>query len=191
RPRGGGGVVRRGLGHRRDPAGARSGHRPLAVQAEEVTRPPEGARRSRAPRRQGFAPLQAAGALGLGGLRPRAPRSDVERQFPDPPSPAAPRAGQSRSDAERRLDPAGDQRGCAGAAAPPRIASRFVRALRISDLNGPEALELNDVREPEATHMLTPGEGAIVEVKAAAISFPDVLQSRGLYQFKPDLPFVP
>jgi NADPH:quinone reductase len=66
-----------------------------------------------------------------------------------------------------------------------------VRALRISDLNGPEALELADVPEPEATHMLTPGEGVIVDVKAAAISFPDVLQSRGLYQFKPDLPFVP
>jgi NADPH2:quinone reductase len=28
-------------------------------------------------------------------------------------------------------------------------------------------------------------------VHAAAVSFPDVLQSRGLYQFKPDLPFVP
>lgn len=66
-----------------------------------------------------------------------------------------------------------------------------MRALRISDLNGPEALELADVPEPEATHMLTPGEGVVVDVKAAAISFPDVLQSRGLYQFKPDLPFVP
>ena len=39
--------------------------------------------------------------------------------------------------------------------------------------------------------MLTPGEGVIVDVRAAAVSFPDVLQSRGLYQFKPDLPFVP
>jgi NADPH:quinone reductase len=66
-----------------------------------------------------------------------------------------------------------------------------VRALRISDLNGPEALELSEVPEPEPTHMLSPGEGVIVEVKAAAVSFPDVLQSRGLYQFKPDLPFVP
>jgi NADPH:quinone reductase len=66
-----------------------------------------------------------------------------------------------------------------------------VRALKISDLSGPDALELTDVPEPEPTHMLTPGEGVVVEVKAAAVSFPDVLQSRGLYQFKPDLPFVP
>ena len=39
--------------------------------------------------------------------------------------------------------------------------------------------------------MLTPGEGVVVDVKAAAVSFPDVLQTRGLYQYKPDLPFVP
>jgi NADPH2:quinone reductase len=66
-----------------------------------------------------------------------------------------------------------------------------MRALLISELNGPEALQPADVSEPEATHMLTPGEGVIVDVRAAAVSFPDVLQSRGLYQFKPDLPFVP
>jgi NADPH2:quinone reductase len=39
--------------------------------------------------------------------------------------------------------------------------------------------------------MLTPGEGVVIDVHAAAVSFPDVLQSRGLYQFKPDMPFVP
>jgi NADPH2:quinone reductase len=39
--------------------------------------------------------------------------------------------------------------------------------------------------------MLTPGEGVVVDVRAAAVSFPDVLQSRGLYQYKPDMPFVP
>jgi NADPH2:quinone reductase len=31
----------------------------------------------------------------------------------------------------------------------------------------------------------------VVEVRAAGVSFPEVLQSRGLYQLKPDLPFVP
>ena len=66
-----------------------------------------------------------------------------------------------------------------------------MRALQIAELGGPDALEVADVPEPEATHMLTPGEGVIVDVRAAAVSFPDVLQSRGLYQFKPDLPFVP
>jgi NADPH2:quinone reductase len=39
--------------------------------------------------------------------------------------------------------------------------------------------------------MLSPGEGVVLDVHAAAVSFPDVLQSRGLYQYKPDLPFVP
>jgi NADPH:quinone reductase len=31
----------------------------------------------------------------------------------------------------------------------------------------------------------------VVDVKAAGVSFPEVLQSRGEYQFKPPLPFVP
>jgi NADPH2:quinone reductase len=66
-----------------------------------------------------------------------------------------------------------------------------MRALQIAELGGPDALRVADVPEPEATHMLTPGEGVVVDVHAAAVSFPDVLQSRGLYQFKPDMPFVP
>ncbi len=39
--------------------------------------------------------------------------------------------------------------------------------------------------------MMTPGKGVIVEVKSAGVSFPEVLQTRGEYQFKPPLPFVP
>jgi NADPH2:quinone reductase len=39
--------------------------------------------------------------------------------------------------------------------------------------------------------MLTPGSGVIVDVHAAGVSFPEVLQTRGLYQVKPPLPFVP
>jgi len=31
----------------------------------------------------------------------------------------------------------------------------------------------------------------LIDVRAAAVSFPDLLQTRGLYQFKPELPFVP
>jgi NADPH:quinone reductase len=66
-----------------------------------------------------------------------------------------------------------------------------MRALQIAELGGPEALRLADLPEPEASHMLTPGESVLVDVHAAAVSLPDVLQSRGLYQFKPDMPFVP
>src|SRR5437660_7440182 len=39
--------------------------------------------------------------------------------------------------------------------------------------------------------MLTPGSGVLVEVQAAGVSFPEVLQTRGQYQVKPPLPFVP
>ena len=68
---------------------------------------------------------------------------------------------------------------------------RLMRALQVQELSGPDGVELVDLPDPEPTHMFSPGEGVVVEVAAAAVSFPDVLQSRGLYQFKPDLPFVP
>src|SRR4051812_31438472 len=67
-----------------------------------------------------------------------------------------------------------------------------MRAIQITNLNGPdEALELVDIPEPEASHMLTPGSGVLVDVHAAGVSFPEVLQTRGEYQIKPDVPFVP
>jgi NADPH2:quinone reductase len=59
-----------------------------------------------------------------------------------------------------------------------------MRALQVTRLDGPAALEVNDVPEP------TPAEGdVVVEVKAVGVSFPDLLLSRGEYQMKPDLPF--
>jgi NADPH2:quinone reductase len=67
-----------------------------------------------------------------------------------------------------------------------------MRAIQITNLNGPDrALELAELPEPEPTHMLTPGNGVLVEVHAAGVSYPELLQSRGEYQFKPPLPFVP
>jgi NADPH:quinone reductase len=67
-----------------------------------------------------------------------------------------------------------------------------LRAIQITELSGPdEALALVDVPEPEATTMLTPGSGVLVDVHAAGVSFPEVLQTRGEYQLKPPLPFVP
>ena len=67
-----------------------------------------------------------------------------------------------------------------------------MRAIQITDLSGPDsALELVDVAEPEASHPMTPGEGVVVEVRAAGVAFPEVLQTRGEYQVKPPLPFVP
>ncbi|MGZ4183704.1 MAG: NADPH:quinone oxidoreductase family protein [Solirubrobacteraceae bacterium] len=67
-----------------------------------------------------------------------------------------------------------------------------MRAIQITELSGPDdALKLVDVPEPEASTMLTPGRGVLVEVHAAGVSFPEVLQTRGEYQVKPPLPFVP
>jgi NADPH2:quinone reductase len=66
-----------------------------------------------------------------------------------------------------------------------------VRAIQIAELGGPDAVRLVDAPDPPQTHPMTPGQGVVIGVHAAAVSFPDVLQSRGLYQYKPDLPFVP
>src|SRR6266536_1979628 len=66
-----------------------------------------------------------------------------------------------------------------------------VRALQIVELGGPSSLKLVDVPEPEPAHMLAPDGGVVVDVEVAGVSFPEVLQSRGEYQLKPPLPFVP
>ena len=67
-----------------------------------------------------------------------------------------------------------------------------MRAIQITDLSGPEsALKLVDLPEPEGSHFMSPGSGVLVDVHAAGVSFPEVLQTRGMYQVKPDLPFVP
>jgi NADPH2:quinone reductase len=67
-----------------------------------------------------------------------------------------------------------------------------MRAIQITELTGPAtALTLSDIPEPEPSHPMTPGGGVIVDVKAAGVSFPELLQTRGEYQVKPPLPFVP
>jgi NADPH2:quinone reductase len=67
-----------------------------------------------------------------------------------------------------------------------------MRAVQITELSGPRsALAQVDLPEPEPSHPLTPGSGVIVDVHAAGVSFPEVLQTRGEYQIKPPLPFVP
>jgi NADPH2:quinone reductase len=66
-----------------------------------------------------------------------------------------------------------------------------VRALQIVELGGPSSLKLVDLPEPGPEHMLAPDGGVVVDVKVAGVSFPEVLQSRGEYQLKPPLPFVP
>ena len=67
-----------------------------------------------------------------------------------------------------------------------------MRAIQIVEETGPDtALRMVELPDPEPSHMLTPGSGVIVDVHAAGVSFPELLQTRGQYQFKPPLPFVP
>ncbi|MBJ7330859.1 MAG: NADPH:quinone oxidoreductase family protein [Solirubrobacteraceae bacterium] len=67
-----------------------------------------------------------------------------------------------------------------------------MRAIQIVDYSGPDsALKIVDLPDPEPSHFMTPGSGVVVDVKAAGVSFPELLQTRGEYQMKPELPFVP
>ncbi len=64
--------------------------------------------------------------------------------------------------------------------------------MQITEESGPDsALRLVEIPEPDPSHMLTPGAGVVVDVHAAGVSFPELLQTRGQYQMKPPLPFVP
>ncbi|MCR3720134.1 MULTISPECIES: NADPH:quinone oxidoreductase family protein [Prauserella salsuginis group] len=60
-----------------------------------------------------------------------------------------------------------------------------MRAIHISSLDGPSAVEVVDVPAPADEEQVT------VDVRAAGVAFPELLQTRGLYQVKPELPFVP
>ena len=61
-----------------------------------------------------------------------------------------------------------------------------MRAVQITRLDGPAAIELVEAPEPVAG----PGQ-VLIDVHVAGVTFPEVLQSRGEYQLKPELPFVP
>jgi NADPH:quinone reductase len=58
-----------------------------------------------------------------------------------------------------------------------------MRAIQVTRLDGPDAVELTEVDEPT-------GDGVVVDVHAAGAAFPDALLTRGLYQYRPDPPFV-
>jgi NADPH2:quinone reductase len=58
-----------------------------------------------------------------------------------------------------------------------------VRAVQVTRLDGPSGIEVTDVEEPT-------GDGIVVDVHAAGAAFPDALLTRGLYQYRPEPPFV-
>jgi NADPH2:quinone reductase len=61
-----------------------------------------------------------------------------------------------------------------------------MRAVQVVRLDGPDALEVNEVPEPEPTP-----DQVLIDVRAAGVTFPDVLLTRGRYQLRPDPPFSP
>jgi NADPH:quinone reductase len=60
-----------------------------------------------------------------------------------------------------------------------------MRAIQIARLDGPQAAELVELDEPDGD------SGVVIDVHAAGVAFPDALQSRGLYQYKPEMPYTP
>ncbi len=61
-----------------------------------------------------------------------------------------------------------------------------MKALEIQALTGPDGVAVVERPEPSDD-----GTGVVIDVVATGVSFPDLLQSKGLYQFRPDPPFVP
>lgn len=61
-----------------------------------------------------------------------------------------------------------------------------MKAARVSAFGGPEAVVIADIPRPE------PGPGEVlVEVRAVAVNYVDLVVIAGRYQFKPSLPFTP
>ena len=59
-----------------------------------------------------------------------------------------------------------------------------MRSVQVTSLDGPSSVTIAEVPEPE------PGpDQLLVQVKALGISWPDLLQTKGEYQIKPELPF--
>jgi NADPH:quinone reductase len=66
-----------------------------------------------------------------------------------------------------------------------------MRAMEIFQTTGPaDGFRLADLPDPEL-NPYTGEPGVVIDVEAAGVAFPEVLQSWGKYQVQPDLPFVP
>jgi NADPH:quinone reductase len=57
-----------------------------------------------------------------------------------------------------------------------------MRALRVTTEDGPDAVTVEDLPEPDGD--------LVVAVRAAGVSFPDLLMTRGEYQLRQELPFT-
>jgi NADPH2:quinone reductase len=61
-----------------------------------------------------------------------------------------------------------------------------MKAVRLTAEDGPDALEIADIDSPS----VAPGQ-VLIDVHAAGVSFVDLLMTRGQYQERPAVPFVP
>src|SRR5580700_6945870 len=69
---------------------------------------------------------------------------------------------------------------------PPTKERRRMKAVVCRAFGPPESLTLEEVPDPQPT------EGQVlIDVYAAGLNFPDVLQIAGKYQFQPPFPFTP
>ena len=57
-----------------------------------------------------------------------------------------------------------------------------MRALRVTTEDGPDAVTVEDLPEPDGD--------LVVAVRAAGVSFPDLLMTRSEYQLRQELPFT-
>jgi len=62
-----------------------------------------------------------------------------------------------------------------------------MRALLLQEFSGPDGVVLDEVPAP----MADDSRSTLIEVHTAGVSFADMLITRGLYQLRPELPFVP
>src|SRR5215210_2432904 len=60
-----------------------------------------------------------------------------------------------------------------------------MKALVLQTLTGGDGLTISEVPAPSGK------DDVIIEVHAAGIGFPDLLMTKGEYQFKPNPPFIP
>ncbi|MDT7707093.1 MAG: NADPH:quinone reductase [Pseudonocardiales bacterium] len=60
-----------------------------------------------------------------------------------------------------------------------------MRAVQVVALDGPAAVQVREVPEP-----VRQPDQVLVDVRAAGVNFPDVLQSKGQYQYRPEMPFT-
>lgn len=62
-----------------------------------------------------------------------------------------------------------------------------MKSLEIQSLTGPDGVAVVEIPEPDDAG----GTKVLIDVVAGGVSFPDLLQSKGMYQVRPEPPFIP